>query len=133
MLQKSILKIFAAALALSGALVWVMLAQPSDLQTIVNNSLKAMGQQDAKTLVISGQGGDGAVGQTLNALSDHWRWYNDKNYVRSIDLDAKGWRIQRTRGEGENPPGGGAGTTTPAPDQNQNQVTMIGNNFNNQI
>ena len=89
-----------------------------------------MGQENLKTLVISG---DGFVGQGFNPHSDHWRCYDDKNYVRAIDFDAKGWRIQRIRGEAENPPAGGAGTVTPAPDQNQNQVTMVGVNFNNQI
>jgi len=99
----------------------------------VNNSLKAMGAENVKTMVISGDGGDGFVGQNLNPNADHWRWYNDKNSMRAIDFEAKGWRIQRIHGEGENPPGGGAGTTTPAPDQAQNQVVMVGNNFTNQI
>jgi glyoxylase-like metal-dependent hydrolase (beta-lactamase superfamily II) len=121
-----------AGLAVTAALVWVLFAQ-SELQSVVNHSLKAMGQENLKTLVISGEGGDGFVGQGFNPHSDHWRWYKNRNYVRSIDFEAKGWRIQRIRGEGENPPGGGAGTTTPAPDQNQNQVTMAGNNFNNQV
>ena len=120
------------ALAMGSALAWVMLAQ-SELATVVNNSMKAMGVENVKTMVISGEGGDGFVGQGFNPHSDHWRWYNDKNSVRSIDFEAKGWRIERIHGEGENPPGGGAGTTTPAPDQMQNQVTMVGNNFTNEI
>ena len=123
-----------AALIVGSALVWVMLAQQSDeLTTAVNNSMKAMGVENVKTMVISGEGGDGFVGQGFNPHSDRWRWYSDKNSVRSVDFEAKGWRIQRIHGEGENPPGGGAGTTTPAPDQMQNTVTMVGNNFNNQI
>jgi glyoxylase-like metal-dependent hydrolase (beta-lactamase superfamily II) len=123
-----------AALIVGSALVWVLLAQQTDeLATAVNNSMKAMGVDNVKTMVISGEGGDGFVGQGFNPHFDHWRWYNDKNTVRSVDFDAKGWRIQRIHGEGENPPGGGAGTTTPAPDQMQNTVTMVGNNFNNQI
>jgi glyoxylase-like metal-dependent hydrolase (beta-lactamase superfamily II) len=128
-----IVKRCTAALVIGSALVWVMLAQQSDLSTVVNNSMKAMGAENVKTMVISGEGGDGFVGQGFNPHSDRWRWYNDKNSVRSIDFEAKGWRIQRVHGEGENPPGGGAGTTTPAPDQPQNQVTMVGNNFANQI
>ena len=123
----------AAALAMGSALGWVMLAQQSDLATVVNNSMKAMGVENVKTMVISGQGGDGSVGQNFNPHADHWRWFADKNSVRSIDFEAKGWRTERIHGEGENPPGGGAGTTTPAPDQPQNQVTMVGNNFTNQI
>jgi len=125
-------KKYIAGGVLSLAVVWALAAQ-SELNTVVNNSMKAMGVTDVHTMVISGEGGEGSVGQTMNPLSDHWRWFSSKNYIRSIDFDAKGWRIQRIRGEGENPPGGGAGTTTPAPDQPQNQVTMVGNNFNNQI
>ena len=121
-----------AALGLGSALVWILPAQ-SELATVVNNSMKAMGVEGVKTMVISGDGGDGFVGQGFNPQFDHWRWYNDKNTVRSIDFDAKGWRVERIHGEGENPPGGGAGTTTPAPDQMQNQVTLVGNNFTNEI
>jgi glyoxylase-like metal-dependent hydrolase (beta-lactamase superfamily II) len=128
MLKKSLFATFIAG----GALVWVLAAQ-SELQTVVNNSMKAMGVENVHTMTISGNGGDGFVGQGFNPLADHWRWYVDKNTVRAIDFDAKGWRVTRVHGEGENPPGGGAGTTTPAPDQNQNQVTMVGNNFNNEI
>jgi glyoxylase-like metal-dependent hydrolase (beta-lactamase superfamily II) len=121
-----------AALGMGSTLVWLLPAQ-SELATVVNNSMKAMGMGNVKTMVISGEGGDGFVGQGFNPHSDHWRWYNDKNVVRSIDYEAKGWRIERIHGEGENPPGGGAGTTTPAPDQKQNQVTMVGNNFTNEL
>jgi glyoxylase-like metal-dependent hydrolase (beta-lactamase superfamily II) len=129
MVRKSVV----AAVLLAGALVWVVLAQQSQLDMVVQNSMKAMGVENVHTMILSGEGGDGFVGQGFNAQADHWRWYVDKNTVRSIDFDAKGWRTQRVHGEGENPPGGGAGTTTPAPDQPQNQVTMVGNNFNNQI
>ncbi len=128
MLKKSLV----AALVAAGALVWVLSAQ-SELQTVVANSMKAMGVEKVRTMTISGEGGDGFIGQGLHPLGDHWRWYVDKNTVRAIDYDAKGWRVTRVHGEGENPPGGGAGTTTPAPDQNQNQVTMVGNNFTNEI
>jgi glyoxylase-like metal-dependent hydrolase (beta-lactamase superfamily II) len=79
-----------------------------------------------------GEGGDGAVGQVLDAKADKWRWYSDKNVIRSYDFEAKGFRTQRTRGEGNVPPGGGFGTTTPAPTQEQNTVTMA-NNFNAQV
>jgi glyoxylase-like metal-dependent hydrolase (beta-lactamase superfamily II) len=123
----------AVALVMGSALAWVLVAQQSELSTAVNNSMKAMGAENVKTMVISGDGGDGFIGQGFNPQYDHWRWYNDKNTVRSIDFEAKGWRTERIHGEGENPPGGGAGTTTPAPDQMQNQVTMVGNNFTNQI
>ena len=116
-------KFMAAAALATLALVWVVSAQ-SDAQAAINNAMKAMGVTDVKTLTISGQGGDGFVGQVLNPQSDKWRWYKNKDFVRGYDFDAKGFRTQRIRGEGNEPPGGGAGTTTPAPDQNQNTVTM---------
>ncbi len=125
-------KKYAAVGAAALGLVWALWAQ-SELETAVYGSMQAMGVENIRTMVISGEGGEGFVGQTLNPLSDHWRWFSSKNYVRSVDYQAKGWRIQRIRGEGENPPGGGAGTTTPAPDQPQNQVTIAGNNFTNEV
>ena len=131
-MARKVLVRWIAALGLGSALVWILPAQ-SELATVVNNSMKAMGVEGVKTMVISGEGGDGFVGQGFNPQFDHWRWYKDKNTVRSIDYEAKGWRVERIHGEGENPPGGGAGTTTPAPDQMQNQVTMVGNNFTNEI
>lgn len=124
-------KFMAAAALVTLALVWVVSAQ-SPAQQAINDSAKAMGVADVKTLTIMGEGGDGAVGQQLNPHSDFWRWYKNKDFVRSYDFDAKGFRTQRVRGEGNVPPGGGAGTTTPAPDQNQNTVTMA-NAFNAQV
>lgn len=113
------------------ALVWVLSAQ-SPAQKVIDDSMKAMGVSDAKTLTLKGEGGDGAVGQQLDAHSDYWRWYKNTDVVRSYDFEAKGYRTKRTKGEGNVPPGGGNGTTTPAPTQNQDQVTMA-NNFNSQV
>ncbi|MCU1336163.1 MAG: fold metallo-hydrolase [Bryobacterales bacterium] len=121
------------AAGLATLLVWVVSAQ-SDLKSVIDKSMKAMGVENVKTLVISGDGGDGAVGQTFNPNSDHWRWFANKNWVRSVDFDAKGWRDVRDRGEGE-PANqcGGNGTVCPfATTTGQTAVTMA-NNFNNQI
>src|SRR5258708_3482911 len=115
-----------AALAIVTTLVWADTS--SDLKTAVDKSLKAMGADNLKTLVISGEGFDSCVGQTANPKSDWWRKYSDKQYARSIDFEARGWRIQRIRGEGETSGHGGCGTTNPAPDQTQNQVTNAGPN-----
>ena len=99
-------------------------AQPApDLKTVVDNSLKAMGATDVKTIVVSGEGWDGCVGQPFNPYSPNWRKFSNKDYVRSIDFDARGWRLQRTRGEGENPGRGGCGAG-PIAETKQNQVTM---------
>jgi glyoxylase-like metal-dependent hydrolase (beta-lactamase superfamily II) len=119
----------AAALSAAAALMIVWAADtPSDLKTVVGNSMKAMGAENLKTLVISGEGFDTCVGQEPNWHTGWWRRYSDKQYVRSIDFDAKGWRIQRIRGEGEPNGHGGCGTTNPTPEQPQNQVTTIGPN-----
>lgn len=113
------------------ALVWVLSAQ-SPAQKTIEDSMKAMGVSDVKTLTLWGEGGDGAVGQQLDAHSDYWRWYKNTDVVRGYDFDAKGYRTKRIRGEGNVPPGGGNGTTTPAPTAPQDQVTQA-NNFNAQV
>jgi glyoxylase-like metal-dependent hydrolase (beta-lactamase superfamily II) len=105
---------------------------PADVKAAVDKSLKAMGAENVKTLTISGDGFDTAVGQPCNPHDPYWRQYADKNYVRSIDFDARGWRMTRTRGEGHPKQCGGAGTTNPAPTADQNTVTMATPmNFNN--
>jgi glyoxylase-like metal-dependent hydrolase (beta-lactamase superfamily II) len=106
----------------------------ADLKAAVDKSMKAMGAENLKTLVISGEGWDGCVGQPYNPNTAWWRKFSNKNYVRSIDFDARGWRLQRVRGEGENPARGGCGAG-PIADTNQNQVTMAGANanWNNQL
>lgn len=98
-----------------------------DVKAAVDRSLEAMGAQNLKTLVISGQGFDGCVGQPFNPNSDWWRKFSNKDYVRSIDFEARGWRLERVRGEGETPGRGGCGAG-PIADQTQNQVTMAGPN-----
>jgi glyoxylase-like metal-dependent hydrolase (beta-lactamase superfamily II) len=124
MLKKFML---ATSLVAAAALATVSAADaPSDLKTVVANSMKAMGTENLKTLVISGEGFDTCVGQQPNVKTGWWRRYSDKLYVRSIDFDAKGWRIQRVRGEGEPNGHGGCGTTNPTPEQTQNQVTNAG-------
>ena len=121
------------AAGLATVLVWVLAAQ-SDLKSVVDKSRKAMGVENVKALTISGEGGDGAVGQQYSPFSDRWRWTANKNWVRSVDFDAKGWRDVRDRSEGEPADQcGGAGTTCPAPSQNGAIAVTTANNFNNQI
>ena len=121
------------AAGLATLLVWVVSAQ-SDLKGVVDKSMKAMGVENVKTLTLTGEGGDGSVGQAYSAFSDKWRWTASKNWTRSVDFDAKGWRDVRDRSEGE-PANqcGGAGTTCPAPSQNGAVAVTTANNFNNQI
>jgi glyoxylase-like metal-dependent hydrolase (beta-lactamase superfamily II) len=105
-----------------------------DLKAAVDRSLKAMGAENVKTIVISGQGADGCVGQPYDPNAAWWRRFSNKDYVRSIDLDARGWRLQRVRGEGETPGRGGC-NAGPVFDTTQNQVTQAGPNapWNNQM
>src|SRR5215472_5578220 len=127
--------ICAAALLLTGVPLALLRADASsDLKATVEKSMKAMGAENVKTLVISGEGWDGCVGQHYNPNSLNWRKFSNKNYMRSIDLDARGWRLQRIRGEGENPGRGGC-NAGPVPDQQQNQITSLSANspFNTQM
>ena len=112
------------AIALIATPVW---AADEDLKTTVDKSLKAMGADNLKTVVISGEGWDGCVGQAYDPNSPNWRKFSNKDYVRSIDFEARGWRLQRVRGEGENPGRGGCGAG-PIADQTQNQVTNLNPN-----
>jgi glyoxylase-like metal-dependent hydrolase (beta-lactamase superfamily II) len=114
-------------------LVFALLAQ-SDLKSTVDKSMKAMGVDSVKTLTISGEGGDGSVGQPFSPFSDRWRWTASKNWTRSVDFDAKGWKDVRDRSEGE-PEGkcGGAGTQCPANSTTGQTAIGMANNFNNQI
>lgn len=123
---------FFLTLALSGSLVFA--ADTPDLKTTVDNSLKAMGAENLKTVVISGEGWDGCVGQNYNPESPTWRKFANRNYVRSIDFEARTWRLQRVRAEGEVPGRGGC-NAGPYPDTPQNQVTVANANapFNNQF
>ncbi len=125
-------KVLVAA-GLASLLVWAVFAQ-GDLKPVVDKSMKAMGVENVKTLTLTGEGGDGSVGQAYNPNSDRWRWTANKNWTRSVDFDAKGWRDVRDRSEGE-PMNqcGGAGTTCPAPSQMGAVAVGQANNFNNQI
>lgn len=105
---------------------WVAASAQSDVKSRVDSSLKAMGAQDVRTLVIAGGGYSSAVGQAFNPHSSWWRRFSNKNYVRSIDFLAKGWRVQAVVGEGEDPPSGGAGRVTPSPDETLDVVSRVG-------
>src|SRR5215472_11154583 len=103
---------------------------PSDLKTVVSNAMKAMGADSVKTLAISGEGVETCVGQEPNWRTGWWRRYSDKQYVRSVDFEAKAWRVTRLRGEGEPNGHGGCGTTNPTPEAQQTQVTNLSTNAN---
>ena len=118
-------KCMAAAVLVSAGVLLASLLRAdasADLKAAVDKSMKAMGAENLKTLVISGEGWDGCVGQPYNPNTAWWRKFSNKNYVRSIDFDARGWRLQRVRGEGENPARGGCGAG-PIADTNLNGAT----------
>jgi glyoxylase-like metal-dependent hydrolase (beta-lactamase superfamily II) len=128
------LKRFTIACGLAALpLVWALYAQ-NDLKTTVDKSMKAMGVENVKTLTITGEGGDGSVGQAFNPNSDRWRWTANKNWTRSVDFEEKGWRDVRDRSEGE-PPNqcGGAGTQCPANSQMGATAVAMANGFNNEM
>src|SRR5690242_7749427 len=115
-----------AACAAGALLTTVCCADASpEVKAAVEKSMKAMGADNVKSIVISGEGWDGCVGQQYNPNSPNWRKFSNKNYVRSIDLDARGWRLQRVRGEGENPGRGGC-HAGPIAEQTPNKVTNAG-------
>jgi glyoxylase-like metal-dependent hydrolase (beta-lactamase superfamily II) len=118
-------KLFFPAIALAVSLSAA--GATPDLKTEVDKSMKAMGAEGVKTVAISGEGWDGCVGQQWDPNSPNWRKFANKGYVRSIDFEAKGWRLQRVRGEGEVPGRGGCGAG-PIADQTQNQVTVLNAN-----
>src|SRR5262249_44708760 len=103
----------------------------NDLRAVVERSMKRMGVEQVRTMVISGEGASSAVGQSFNPHSRWWRRFATRNYVRSIDFEKKAWRIQSILGEGETPPGGGAGRITPAPDVAQNPLVVEDVSFSN--
>jgi glyoxylase-like metal-dependent hydrolase (beta-lactamase superfamily II) len=113
----------AAAFVAGAALGPVALKAAEDLKAVVDKSMKAMGVDSVHTMVISGDGANGTVGQPCNPHDDWWRHYLDKDYVRSIDFDMKAWRVQYTQKEGDPHSCGGAGTNNPSPDRPNNTVT----------
>ena len=125
----------AAAVAAGAMLATTPLRAADDVKSVVDKSTKAMGMENIHTITFAGAGANGAVGQPCNPHDDWWRHYTDRDYVRQVDLDKRGWHIQFMRQEGDPKGCGGAGTTNPSPDAPTNQVvTLQGGqpNLNNQ-
>ncbi len=108
------------------ALCWIVVSAQSDVKTVVDKSMKAMGAEGVRTMVIAGTGFSSSVGQAFSPHSGWWRKFSNTDYVRSIDFDAKGWRLHRIVAEGEHPPRGGAGRITPSPAETQDSVIRVG-------
>ena len=123
-----------AAIVLGGTLgsTWLLADASADVKAAVDKSMKAMGADNLHTIVISGEGANGSVGQPCNPHEDWWRHYVNAGYSRQIDFDMRAWHVQFTRKEGDPKQCGGAGTTNPAPDAPTNQVvTAAPAAFNN--
>jgi len=117
-----------AAIVVDGTLgsAWLRAEAPADVKAAIDKSMKAMGAENLKTIVISGEGANGAIGQGCNPHDDWWRRFANAGYSRAIDFDMRAWHVQFVRKEGDPRSCGGNGTTNPSPDAPTNTVTMAG-------
>jgi glyoxylase-like metal-dependent hydrolase (beta-lactamase superfamily II) len=131
MIQKKWMSLATAGAVLAcAALVWAT-GTATDVKTAVNNSLKAMGADNLKTIEYSGSGADFSVGQSQNPKSG-WPRFTNKTYTRQIDFNAPASRVQRVRIQGENPPRGGGGQPLVG-EQAQNQVVVNATQLNTEL
>ena len=77
-------------------------ASAQDARTVLQNSLKAMGGTDLKTIQYSGSGWSSMIGQTYG-LAEDWPHYEVADYTRVIDYGAKTSREDYTRRQGTYP------------------------------
>jgi glyoxylase-like metal-dependent hydrolase (beta-lactamase superfamily II) len=77
-------------------------ASAQDARTVLQNSLKAMGGADLKTIQYSGAGWSSMIGQTYG-LAEDWPHYQVTDYTRTIDYDAQSSREEYTRQQGNYP------------------------------
>src|SRR5712692_10432387 len=117
-------KKYMAGFAGLALLAWaaVSWAATEDAKTVIDNSMKALGATELKTIEYSGSGADFSVGQAQNPASG-WPRFTNKSYDRVMDFDKWASRMQRVRVQGENPPRGGGGQPLVG-EQNQNQVQV---------
>jgi glyoxylase-like metal-dependent hydrolase (beta-lactamase superfamily II) len=74
----------------------------TDVRSVLEASLAAMGGANLKTIQYSGSGWSSRVGQTYG-LAEDWPRYEVANYTRVIDYDAKWSREDYTRRQGKYP------------------------------
>jgi len=74
----------------------------SDVRSVLETSLKAMGGVGLKTLQYSANGWSSRIGQTYG-LAEDWPHYEVADYTRAIDFDAKWSREDYTRKQGKYP------------------------------
>jgi L-ascorbate metabolism protein UlaG (beta-lactamase superfamily) len=74
----------------------------SDVRSVLEASLKAMGGANLKTIQYSGSGWSSRIGQTYG-LAEDWPHYEIAGYTRVIDYDARWSREDYTRRQGKYP------------------------------
>ena len=74
----------------------------SDVRSVLEASLKAMGGVGLKTLQYSANGWSSRIGQTYG-LAEDWPHYEVADYTRIVDYDAKTSREDYTRRQGNYP------------------------------
>jgi glyoxylase-like metal-dependent hydrolase (beta-lactamase superfamily II) len=77
-------------------------ASAQDARTVLENSMKAMGGTNLKTIQYSGAGWSSRIGQTYG-LAEDWPHYQVTDYTRTIDYDAKSSREDYTSQQGNYP------------------------------
>lgn len=95
-----------------------------DARGVLQSAAKAMGA-DVKTIQYSGTGWTAAVGQSYSPAED-WPRFEVTRYTRTIDYDAKSWREELTRRQGNYAPRGGGGTPLQG---EQQQVSILSGNY----
>lgn len=86
-------------LGLSGG---IATAQEVDARAALQASLKAMGGENLKTIVITGAGASSLIGQQYD-IQGNWPQFEVADYTRAIDFDAKWSREDYTRRQGNFP------------------------------
>src|SRR5215467_4983143 len=92
--------VFAAFLGLTAGIVSAQTV--SDVRSVLEASLKAMGGANLKTIQYSGSGWSSRIGQTYG-LAEDWPHYEVAGYTRVIDYDARWSREDYTRRQGRYP------------------------------
>ncbi len=77
-------------------------ASAQDARSVLQAAAKAMGATDLKTIQYSGAGWDTSVGQSYSLTTD-WPRFDVPSFMRVVDYDAKSFREERTRRQGNNP------------------------------
>ncbi len=85
----TIVMMMAALLALAAPA-----AQAQDAKAAVSAASKAMGADDLKTLAFSGTGTEFSFGQAFTPTGA-WPAWPDKSYMRTINYETPGWRVDR--------------------------------------